>query len=581
MPEPSHPAGDGSIRRLRVLFWCGSVPVAALQAYLYRHTMNPDGLSYLDIASAYLAGDLTSAINAYWGPLYSWILAAALWLTDASPRTESTVVHAANLAIFIGALAAFDFFLRELLRRRRDDLAPAATATLDDHSVTLFGYGVFLYTTLYLNGLALVSPDLCLAALLFAAAGLALRLQSPRASVITAAAFGAALALGYFAKSVMFPLAFVFLAAQLLASRSSANLRRVGVAGAVFLGGSAMLIVPISAATGSLTFGSSGRLTYGFEVLQRPFGNWQGDSTAGPARPLHPPRRLPIAPDVYEYTAHLQGTYPPWFDPTWWNAGATVAFRPRHQLEALARTLDFGVALLFGSAGAAATVLCVLAWSTADPRPARDALAGIVPALLPALAAILIYVPVNFRPRYVAASVTILWVALTAAAAEARSKTAPSQRRVMGQAAAVCTIVLLATVALDIQVAVREGVPEDDQLAVAEALYSAGIRPGDRVAHIGIDGEHDPARAAMSYWARLAGVQLVASMPDGGSFLCADSAVAAEGFTELKKLDARAVVTHAIPLAACRVGWQRVEGTEYYFRRIEGQTESLTHRILR
>jgi hypothetical protein len=581
MPEPSHPAGDGSIRRLRVLFWCGSVPVAALQAYLYRHTMNPDGLSYLDIASAYLAGDLTSAINAYWGPLYSWILAAALWLTDASPRTESTVVHAANLAIFIGALAAFDFFLRELLRRRRDDLAPAATATLDDHSVTLFGYGVFLYTTLYLNGLALVSPDLCLAALLFAAAGLALRLQSPRASVITAAAFGAALALGYFAKSVMFPLAFIFLGGQLLSGRSPAQLRRVGVAAGVFVAASALLIAPISAATGGLTFGTSGPLTYGFEVLGRPFGNWQGDSTAGSARPLHPPRRLPVDAPMYEYTAHLRGTYPPWFDPSWWNAGAKVDFRLRHQLDALAQTLDFGVALFFGSAGAAATILCVLAWSSAHPRPVRRALAGMAPALLPALAAILIYVPVNFRPRYVAASVTIVWVALAAGAAEARIQTASWTRRVMGQAAAVCTIVLLTSVALSIQAATREGVPADDQLAVAEALRASGIRPGDRVAHIGIDGERDPARAAMAYWARLAGVQLVASMPDGASFLCADSAAAAVVFDELKKLDARAVVTHAIPLPACRGGWQQVEGTAYYFRQIADQADTLTRRILR
>jgi hypothetical protein len=564
-----------------VLFWCGSIPLAALQAYLNRYVMNPDGLSYLDIASAYLAGDLRLAINAYWSPLYSWILAAALWLTDPSPATESTIVHAANLAIFIPALAAFDFFLRELLRRRRDALSPGAAAILDDQSVTLFGYGVFLYATLHLNGLALVSPDLCLTALFFAAGGLALRLQSPGASLATALSFGAALALGYFAKSVMFPLAFVFLGTQLLSNRTPARLRRLAVAGAVFLAASAAFILPISAATESFTFGTSGSLTYGFEVLDRPFANWQGDSTAGASRPHHPPRRLSVDPDVYEYTAHLRGTYPPWFDPAWWNAGATVEFRPGQQLETLGQTLDFAVGLLFGSAGVAATILCVLAWGSAEPRPVRHGLIALVPALLPALAAAMIYLPVNFRERYVAASVAVLWVGLAAGAGESRSQTAPTQRRVLGQAAAVCTIALLAALALNLQVTQRSRAEDADQLMVAEALREAGLRRGDLVAHIGINGEADPAKAAMSYWARLAGLQLVASMPDGRAFLCADSAVTEGVFAELHQLGARAVVTHAIPLDACRAGWHQVEGTQYYIHRLGGRSDTLVRRILR
>jgi hypothetical protein len=55
---------------------CAVMLVPALWiAWCYRHQINPDGIAYLSIARKYAALEWHDAINAYWGPLYSWILA--------------------------------------------------------------------------------------------------------------------------------------------------------------------------------------------------------------------------------------------------------------------------------------------------------------------------------------------------------------------------------------------------------------------------------------------------------------------------------------------------------------------------
>jgi len=40
----------------------------------YQYQIDPDGISYIGIAQKYLKGDIDNAINAYWGPLLSWLL---------------------------------------------------------------------------------------------------------------------------------------------------------------------------------------------------------------------------------------------------------------------------------------------------------------------------------------------------------------------------------------------------------------------------------------------------------------------------------------------------------------------------
>ena len=46
----------------------------SLLFHLYQYQVNPDGISYLSIAHQYTTGSFHSALNAYWGPLLSWLV---------------------------------------------------------------------------------------------------------------------------------------------------------------------------------------------------------------------------------------------------------------------------------------------------------------------------------------------------------------------------------------------------------------------------------------------------------------------------------------------------------------------------
>lgn len=49
-------------------------------AWLYRHQINPDGVSYIVIAQDYASMHIREAVNGYWSPLLSWLLVPFLWL---------------------------------------------------------------------------------------------------------------------------------------------------------------------------------------------------------------------------------------------------------------------------------------------------------------------------------------------------------------------------------------------------------------------------------------------------------------------------------------------------------------------
>ena len=49
-----------------------------LHAWASGHSMNPDGMSYLDVGDAFYNHDWVHAVNAWWSPLYPWIVGSVL-----------------------------------------------------------------------------------------------------------------------------------------------------------------------------------------------------------------------------------------------------------------------------------------------------------------------------------------------------------------------------------------------------------------------------------------------------------------------------------------------------------------------
>ena len=79
MNEKDHPFSipqEGPLRKhqnLVILFWSISIVFALIQTWNSRHTCNPDGISYLEIAAAVKSGLWRETINVYWNPLYPCI----------------------------------------------------------------------------------------------------------------------------------------------------------------------------------------------------------------------------------------------------------------------------------------------------------------------------------------------------------------------------------------------------------------------------------------------------------------------------------------------------------------------------
>ena len=51
------PRENFGYKRLRIFFWCAAIVLGATDAWATRFTMNPDGVSYLDLGDAWWRGD--------------------------------------------------------------------------------------------------------------------------------------------------------------------------------------------------------------------------------------------------------------------------------------------------------------------------------------------------------------------------------------------------------------------------------------------------------------------------------------------------------------------------------------------
>ena len=214
--------------------------------------MNPDGITYMDISDAYRAGHWIAAINSYRSPAYSWILAPALALTDVKPDAEFAAVHAVNFLIFLVALSCFHFLLTGVIRTHPKPPFP-------EWAFVGVAYAVFLWSTLTVITLELVTPDLCVAAVVYAVVGLLLRVRRNDDRWMVFFVVGILLGIGYLAKAAL--LAFAPLMAILCAfaiGKTRQAIPRVMLVALGFAVVSAPWVYALSSAKGRLTFGDAG-----------------------------------------------------------------------------------------------------------------------------------------------------------------------------------------------------------------------------------------------------------------------------------------------------------------------------------
>ena len=177
--------------------------------------MYPDGISYLDIGDAVWLGNWHGAINAYWSPLYPIVLGFFLRVFKPSICWEYPLVHAVNFLIYVVALICFEFFLHTFLehQRSRDPALPdQSESNLPGWAWMLVGYSTFIASSLLLITLSFVSGDMMVAAVIYLASAVLLKLRRGNTDWRLFVLLGLVLGFGYLAKAVMFPISADFIA---------------------------------------------------------------------------------------------------------------------------------------------------------------------------------------------------------------------------------------------------------------------------------------------------------------------------------------------------------------------------------
>jgi len=546
---------DTNSMKIRAALWYLGLLVALLQAWAFRHVISPDAISYLDIAQRCARGNWHSLVNGYWSPLYPLFLSAVFRIVKPSAYWESTVAHFANVAIFVFAFACFEFLLAMILRanRKREE----ARFPLAEPWMWLVGDCLFVCYALLFNSVSEVHPDLCLEGLIFLAAGLLVRIRSSDARWGGYALYGAALGISYLDKGVMFPISFIFLGCCFFSVKplTKSALRTI-VAVGCFVAVASFLIWPLSREKHRFTFGDTGKIAYAeFVDGATRYIHWRGGPD-GVGHPVHPTPQLLTTPPVFEFAKPIGGTYPPWYDPSYWYAGIVPAFRLGNQLRAIRYTIEeyAGVLPYFGPVLAA--FLC-LSFLGGPGEPVRRNLLNEWQLWIPALAGLGVYALVYVESRLVAPFLLLACVALFASL---RFPDTDATRMIQRAMSVALAAVLCAGIGwLGARSVFRAVSPEPfTDWQVAEGLERRGVEPGDKIASMGY--------SLNAYWAHLAGVRIVAEIPMGAAseYWSCSPRIKSEILGDFAAVGAKAVVTDQGPPNGSNDNWARIGQTGHF-----------------
>jgi hypothetical protein len=517
--------------------------------------MGPDGLSYLDMASEAVSDGPSSLVNAIWSPCYPALISIAIFLFRPSPGHEFPLVHFVNFFVFILALSAFSFFLHFWLETtHRGEIADDSAKTY----VTPFAFSTFLWFTLKWIGVDAVCPDLGVAAIVFVAAGIGCRLSLPDPRWGHYVTLGLVLGAGYYFKAAMLPLglALLVLLFFLLPRSSGVPLQKrvtpLALSLVVFLLAATPLAAALSIRAHKLTFGDAGRLNYLWHVNRL---LWSGgyEPTEPDTTPEHPAPKLLTVPLTLAFASPIKGTYPLWYDPSYWYAGIKATFNLRQQVAALLDSCrvykDLMVQTIAYLSGAIA--LCLLG---AREKLSAAVFRNVWWQLAWVLIACAMFALVHVEMRYVAPLFVLLWLNVYHVL----------MSRVTRQiAAAVCVTVaftvmapfmdrVAAANAHNVSGLVHPRLP--DYQTAALALRALGLQNGDRLAIVGY--------AYNCYYARCARLQVVAQIPDAHAFWRLSAPELQAVLERLASVGVKAVVATNRPDAFAQSGWKDVSESD-------------------
>lgn len=560
-----------------VVLALGSVHTAVA---VLKQSMNEDGIAYLDLGDAWVRGQWEEVLNTTWSPLYAAVVGAAVNLAGPSPATEFPVVQLVNFGMLVVALVCFEFFWRRLRADHAPVQSPAGRIAAMPESIWwAVGYSLFAWSSLNLIEVWTVTPDMLVAAVVYLSAGIWASAWQPRERRKgSIAVLGLVLAVGYYAKAVLFPLGIAFIAiAAWLISPNRLPDRRGAAALLVFVVVTAPLVIAISTAAGYPTFSDVGRFTYLKHVNAMPYPGFEPVARELGSEVLHGPRKIFAEPTVFEFARPVGGTYPLATDPAYWTRGVEPVVTLRGQVNAVMSNLVYYFELFIATQGGTLMALALAGVIAAAHgwRPRlRCAPTGLIAWASVALA---LYALVRAEGRYVAPFVVLLLAGLLAWPRLPDTQAARQLLATVGALIAVWQWIQIGALnvaeagrlvgldpgAQDAEVVVRPADVEAhsaDNVAIAMALRRDGIAPGDRVAFAGY--------SYSAFWARLARVSIVAEIrPEEAGLLWTMSPARLDELgAALARFGVVALIAEPPRKGQRAAGWQPLGGTGYLVR---------------
>ncbi len=520
-----------------------------------------DGVGYLDISHAVANGRFQALLNAYWSPGYPVALTLGLGLMRPSPARELAAVYAIHAVIGLFALCCLLYFVWGLpeasVRPGRFGLTRPMLAAA--------ACGLLLISLQSDMPVYMLTPDLLLAGLLWLGGGLFLRIARSQ-RMYHYGLLAVALALGYFTKAVALSLA---LAAPAILPFTGADRRRARCGTLLYIAVAAVVISPyvakLSAAKGRFTFGESGSLNYAWIVDGADGPNrWhlQDDSDHGQARMklTHPAPRVMTSPDVYLYPGPVQGSFPVFDDPSYWDDGLKPAFYLKGQAWHIAMNLFHTVEWLGKRAWFSVALLLMLVVQLRCGTKAR--LRGVLPVLFWYACMWGLYLLVDVESRYIfgVGTAMLLLVAATVRLPDTE---------MLRKAVSACLLIVvlgagvqgLNAAAGQVYAGLRQvyvgkfretraiGPFGNPYWEIARTLNERlGLKPNDQVAcmQTGCD---------LTYWASLAGVRIVADVSREDDYWAMPSENRAKAMSLLAQSGVKAIVTRHLGPGAESEGW--------------------------
>ena len=520
-----------------VWLWClVCAAVGGAIAWMGRNGMNPDGISYMDMAEAAIKGDPSALVNGHWGPAYPVLISIWLQIVKPSPVMQFTAVHLLNFLIFLLAIWAFTVFIRGW----------------SDLMLVSMSFSIFLLLMMGFTRPRLVTPDLLVAGFALLAAAFCFKAFEPGCGVRRYLSLGLVLGLGSYVKAPVLPAGLMLLGLLFLWPGDPSRRRKTLFALLSLL----LVVVPLialqSRRAGKLTISESAHLNYLWHINRvDQFAGWTGPLPNEPApngRPLHPPRVLSVHPLALEFATPVGGAFPLWFDPAYWYDGASIRFGVG-QLSAIRNTWDDDRRILrtiSALIAGAVLLVAVLIWQRKFPRIAGANLCLLIWPV-PVCGMFLL---IHIEGRYVAGFLAVFWLIVferLGSAMEIRRRNA-----IYG----VVMLAILIQIAGYLRWAYQEPEREADSayLQLGDALSREGIQRGDGLALVG--RWEDSSVSAAHYL----GARVIAWIPNTDDFWRRDAADRDRLASKLAGIGVKALVAHRPSRAVSAAGWRDVAG---------------------